>query len=284
MATANVNVWAANGIQYLHWAALNGSYPYGATGTISNGSGAGMARYKAVQELTIEDPKGEVTYVPGDNGVATAFTNQPQTLPTGSLKVGFFDQTATAKMNGLKIAALGQWDRSVFGPQCYTFADVCFIANSPANAEESNNVDEGMWQVAILNKVQMQAMMIAAMASNTPASWTNTANVKRSSKTLWGESYTGATLGTTAAAGEVFGSPYPVTMHTYIGNNSTLVVTLDETPVAAAATAIRVFKDGVELVYTTDFSVNVTTKVVTFVAAPGTGAVCIIVYQFSPVC
>lgn len=284
MATANVNVWAVNGIQYLHWAALNGSYPYGASGTISNGSGAGMARYKAVQELTINDPQSAVAYVLGDNGVATSFTQQPQELPSGDLKIGFFDQTAAAKMNGLKIAALGQWDRAVFGPLCYAFSDVCMIANSPANAEESANVDESMWQVAILNKVTMQAAMIAAMSSNTPASWTNKANVKRSSKTLWGESYTGPTLGTTAAAGEVFGSPYPVTMHTYIGNNSTLVVTLDETPVAATATAIRVFKDGVELTYTTDFSVNTSTKVVTFVAAPGTGAVCVIIYQFVPSC
>jgi hypothetical protein len=282
MATANTNIWAANGIQYLHWAALSGPYPYGATGLIANGSQAGMARYKAVQELTINDPQSAVVYVPGDNGVKTSFTQQPQELPSGDLKLGFFDQTAAAKMNGLKVATLGQWDRTVFGPQCYSFTDVCFIANSPANAEEDSNVDEGMWQVAILNKVTMQAAMIAAMSSNTPASWTNKANVKRSSKTLWGESYTGATVGTTAGAGEVFGSPYPVTMHTLVGNASAATITLNETLAGVTADYIRVFKNGVELVITTDWTVS--GQVITLAVAPAAAAVVTVIYQFVPTC
>lgn len=284
MATANTNVWATNGIQYLFWGALNGAYPYGTTGTIANGASAGMARYKAVQELSITDPQSAIAYVLGDNGVATSFMQQPQELPSGDLKLGFFDQTAAAKMNGLKVVTTGQWDRSGFAPQCYNFSDVCFIANSPANAEESSNADEGCWQVAILNKVTMQAMMIAAMTSNTPASWTNKANVKRSTKMLWGESYVAATHGSTAFAGEVFISPAPVAEHTYIGDNSTLVTTLNETPYAASGDAVKVWKDGVLLTYTTDYSVNTTTKVVTFVAAPGTGAVVVILYQFVASC
>lgn len=282
MATANTNIWAAEGIQYLFWAALNGAYPYGATGTIANGSQAGMARYKMVQELAIEDPKSTVAYVLGDNGVGTSFTQQPQTLPTGSLKVGFFDQTAAAKMNGLKIVATGAWDRSGFAPLCYTFADVCMIANSPANAEESTNVDEGCWQVAIFNKITMQASMLAAMTSNTPASWTNQANVKRSSKMLWGESYVAATHGSTALAGEVFVSPYPVCEHTMIGNASVTTITLNETLAGVTADYIKVWKDGVLLVITTDWTVS--GQVITLVAAPAAAAVVTVLYMFIPTC
>lgn len=285
MSVANSNQWVANGPQYLFWAAKSGRYPYGTTGAITAGSAAGMGRLRGVKTMEIAEPDPVRTYQTGDNGVITSFLNQPAELPGGALTLGVFDQTFAAKANGgTIITALGEWDMAGGFPLCFNYSDLMFVVNSPMNSEESTSLDEAGWEVTLIMAANVQAKTVNAMSSATPRDAASTMNIKRSTYFPWGTAFTTATNGSTAFAYYTFASPYPCKLHTMIGNNSATTFTLDETPTAANGTALAIWKDGVALAYTTDYTVVTATKVVTMAVAPASLAVVIALYQFAPGC
>lgn len=284
MAVINTNQYSALGVQYAFWAALNGYYPYGTTGTIANGAGAGMGRMLGVQDANVTPPQAGNAYVPGDNGVVTVFKTQPTELPTGTLTVGVEDQVFNAKANGSKVYFEGDWDISYDLPLCYSFADLMFIFNSPGSSQETSSKDEASWVVTIWVKVQVQAAIMAQMQNATPWTFAHNITMKRASNAPWGQAMSVANHGSTAYGVIRFNSDYPVTMHTFIGGDSTTTVTLNETPAAASSAAVQLWQTNVKKVYTTDYTLVTSTKVVTFAAAPGTGVVNQFLYKFVPSC
>jgi hypothetical protein len=287
MSVVNTNQWASLGIQHAWWAALSGYYPYGVTGSIANGGNAGMGRLRGVNSVEIAEAEAGVVYVNGDNGVTTSFLTQPQELPKGAINLGVMDQTWAAKSNGSVIYAEGDWDILGGVPLCYSFADLCMVLNAPANAQESTNLDEAGWEVTIILKLQNKASVLNTMATNAARTFVNNTNVKRSSRKLWGQSFTAVADGSTAFAVQQFMSPYPVTIHAYVGDNSTTTVTLNETPAAATATAVQAWQANTKLTYGAgagNYTVVTSTKVLTFGTAPGAGVTVIIPYQYIPTC
>lgn len=288
MSVANSNEWSSNGIQYLFYAAKNGYYPYGPTGSISNGSSAGMTRLRGINAMEISEPDPNRSYSTGDNGVITAFLNQPTELPGGSFEMGAFNQTFAAKANGgTTIFTHNEWDIAGGFPLCFNYADLMFVANSPMNSQESSSFDEAGWDVAMILNAQVSVKTMNAIQSQTPRKYSNMMNIKRSTRTPWGVALATATHGSTAFSFLNWASPYPVKIHTIVGDNSATTFTLDETPTAAAVTAVMVWQAGSLLTYGAgagNYTVNTSTKVLTFGTAPGTGVVAIVVYQFVPSC
>lgn len=287
MSVVNTNQWSSFGIQYAFWAALNGAYPYGTTGSISNGGNAGMGRLRGVNSVQISESEAGTVYVNGDNGVVTSFLTQPQELPKGPINLGVMDQNFAAKSNGSVVYAEGDWDILGGVPQCYTFADLCLVLNAPGNAQESANLDEAGYEVTMILKLQNKANLFNEMATNAARQFANNTNVKRSTKELWGRAFSAVSDGSTAFAVRQFFSPYPVTIHTFVGDNSTTTVTLNETPAAATGTAVQAWQADTKLVYGSGagkYTVDTSTKVVTFGTAPGTGVKVILPYQFIPAC
>lgn len=288
MSVANSNEWSSNGIQYLFVAARNGRYPYGLTGTIANGSSAGMTRLRGVDSMEIAEPDPSRAYALGDNGVVTAFLNQPQELPGGSFGLSAFNQTFAAKANGgTTIFTHNEWDIAGGFPLCFSYADLMFIANSPMNSQESTSLDEAGFEVTMILNAQVHVKSQNAIQTATPRKFANTMNIKRATYTPWGVAFATGTHGSTAFSFLTFTSPYPVKMHTFVGDNSTTTFTLDETPTAAAVTAVMLWQAGTLKTYGAgagNYTVDTSTKVVTMGTAPGTGVVVTVVYQFVPGC
>lgn len=287
MSVANSNQWTEVGAQYLFWALLSGSTPYGTTGSIANGASAGMGRLRGVDTISINEPEAPRVYATGDNGVITAFLLQPAQLPGGALTLGVFDQTFNIKSNGLKIFTLQEWDMSLGFPSCFTFADQLLIVNAPMNSQESTSLDEAGWAVTMIMKSQVQSHATDQIQSSTPTKPGNTMNVKRTATLPWGVALTTATHGTTAASYLRFASPYPVKMHTFIGDGAAATFTLDETPTAASAAAVALWQAGALKTYGAgagNYTVDTATKVVTMGTAPGAGVVVVVLYQFQPGC
>jgi hypothetical protein len=90
--------------------------------------------------------------------------------------------------------------------------------------------------------------------------------------------------GTTSDAILQFASPYPVCSQVFKSNAATLGIVLDQTPAANSATAVRVWRNGTALTFTTDFTVTVATKTVTLVAPGTAGDRFEIVYQHTATC
>lgn len=287
MSVANSNQWTELGVQYLYWALLNGSTPYGTTGSIANGSSAGMGRLRGVDTLSIAEPDAPRVHVTGDNGVITSFLLQPAELPGGALSLGVFDQTFNIKSNGLKIFTLQEWDMSLGFPACFAFADQMLIANAPMNSQESTSLDEAGYAVTMIMKAQNHSKMTGQMQTATPTKADNMLNVKRAATLPWGVALTTATHGATSASYIRFASPKPVKMHTFIGDNSTTTFTLDETPTAASAAAVALWQAGTLKTYGAgagNYTVDTGTKVVTMGTAPGTGVVVTVLYQHVDSC
>lgn len=284
MSIANTNAYAIFGIEYLFWAALNGTYPYGVTGTLANGANAGMGSMRGVQDLNIADPATTNAYVLGNNGVVTSFKVGPQELPTGTLTLGVLDQIFAGKSNGVKVYTDGDWDEIGGGAECFDFSDICLVANSPANAQEAINLDEAGWAVTEIYKIQNQATILAQMQSATAVTFPNNITCKRTTRNLAGRVFTAVDDGKTSFVYKSYPSPYPVTYHTLIGNASVDDIVLDYTPAAASAEKVQVWINGVKKTYTTDYTVDVATKTVSLVAVPASGAKVVIKYQFLPTC
>lgn len=282
--TNNVNSLVTIAPTYTYWTALSGNYPYGTTGTIANGSSSGMGRLKGVSAVKIPMPAAPAVNVAGDNGVITQFILQPAELPNGTLSLVILDQDYAAKANGVKVYADGDWDEVGDGPACYTFADLGFVFNCPANSQDSGSVDEAGWNVYELYKVQVQASIFSAMQTGTAVTLEDNVRCKRASASFAGRTFSVANDGATSFVVKQYWSSAPVKYHTLIGNAVATTITLDETPVAASAAAVQVWINGVKKAYTTDYTVDVTTKVVTLVAAPAAAAIVIVKYKHVATC
>lgn len=287
MAFTGINELAAVGVQYGYWYVLNGAYPYGTTGTIANGSSAGGGRITGLRSVEVTEPAVERLYPPGNNGsLGVSFTLQPSELPTGNMLMGGLDQTFVAKSNGVTLDTWAGWDVLGFGPQCYNFAQMMFILNSPAKSLETATLGESGWLVTVLLKVENFATTMATLTERAVQEWANALTFSKSSTLPWGTPFTTADNGSSAFVGVQFSSDYPVTAHTYVADGTATTFTLDLTPAAASANAVMVVKNAATtpMAYTTDYTVNTTTKVVTLAAAGSAGDKHITFYKHTVTC
>jgi hypothetical protein len=98
----------------------------------------------------------------------------------------------------------------------------------------------------------------------------------------WGVTFTDADDGAQAAPYKDFTSSHPLHQAYATGNNTALVVNLDYTPAAADSNSVIVVVNGVVQLYTTNYTVSVANKTVTFVTSPPTSAIIEILYKFVP--
>ena len=280
----NVNQVTTLAPTYTFWGALSGTYLMGTTGTIANGAGAGMGRLKGVSEVNI--PQASVSRVTpqGDNAAITTFTVQPQELPSGTINLVVLNQDFSAKANGSKVYTDGDWDEVGDGQPCYNLADLGFVFNCPAASQDSGSIDEAGWNVYELYKVQVQSSLMAQMQTGQSPTFPNNVTTKRSSANFAGRSFSVANDNATSFIVKQYWSDYPVTYYTFIGDNSTTTFTLNELPPAANAASVQYWLAGVKKAYTTDYTVNASTGLVTAVVAPGTAVKTVVKQKFLPTC
>ncbi len=282
----NYNEWSIAGSQYCYWLQVGSNgYAYGTSGSgMANGADSSAGRLKGLQSFNIAVPEAPRVNIPGDNGVVTQFQLQPQELPSGTATFGVFNQTFNTVAGGTQIEAIGDYDMSQGIPQCWSFARLGMIINSPALIQDAGAVDTQGWQVTILNNLTVVPSDSINTQTATAGTFPYTISTKRASNHLWGVAYSAVTNGTTSAVYDTFSSPYPVTMHTFIGDGSDVTVVLSETPSGANGSAVKVWKDGTLLSYTTDYTVNTSTKTVTFGTAPTASSKVVILYQHLATC
>jgi hypothetical protein len=280
----NLNQFTGQGSRYEFWSIKSGVYPYGTTGTIANGADDGMGRLKLLRDFNLAEPQATSNPIQGDNGASGSFLVSSADAYTGDQVVGAFDQTFATKATGRTIVAYDDHDISVVNQGCYTYADMAFVINSPAKSQEAGSVGESGWDVIEFFAVTAQPLT-PARTFQTNFDYQAILTLNLTDTFLWGETLaTGGFTLTEAYHTDPIWSEYPVTYHTFIGDGAATTVTLDETPAAASGAKVQYWLDGVKKTYTTDYTVVTSTKILTFVAAPGAGEVAIIRYQFVPGC
>jgi hypothetical protein len=288
MAFSGINELSAIGVSAGYWYVRNGVYPYGTSGTIANGSSAGGGRMKGVKTIAITEPAPEIITPTGDNGALGPFTMQPTAATTGTITTSVGNQTMIAKANGLKVTTVGAWEIIGFGPDCFTFAQMEFLFNSPAKSQETSTLNEAGWVNTFISNAENFASTMPQMSERTVMDWLNNLTLSATSALPWGTPLVAVTNGSTTFKGFQLTSPQPLAMHTYISNGSSTsnAFTLDLTPYAASGASVVIWKNGssTPLEYTTDYTVNATTKAVSLVASGAAGDKYVVLYEYVFTC
>ena len=274
-------------VEYAWVAQKNGVYPYGITGTIANGSDAGMARALAFTELAENVPVGSQSNAVADNRNYGGFRQGPTEQPTSTLGFLIFDASIITALRGSTIYTDGEYDISWRSNRCLTLPDCALILNGRCKSEDSGAVNLPGWWTKIYPSVELtQTGLTHSGTSPDVAAIAFEVTLNEVDTTPWGQ-----TIATNYAQAYGFVSDpiitdYPITLHTLVGDNTVVTYAVDETPAAADVNKFPLWIAGTKKTYTTDYAVVTATKTVTIEAAakPAAGVVAINLYQFVPGC
>lgn len=284
MATG-VNSFSSLGLKIVYWAAKNGAYPNGTTATpLANGSASGMGRLTGVSGLSVTEPDSPIITAAANNGVLVQFVGEPQELPSGTLTQVALDQQFAAVATGVKLHAEGDYEYLPGFPACFNYADLFLVVNAPAKSTEPGTFGLSGWEVTEYFLVNAQVKSGGDKQTNTVSELSSPLTLNRVATLPSGVAISATDYGTTQMSKRVYWAEHPITYHVFVGDGTTTTVTLNETPAAANGNRVQVWNNGTLLAYTTDYTVNPTTRVLTYVSAPGAGVVSVIRYAHVATC
>lgn len=253
----------------------------GSTSAPANGSGSGMLNILGIQQAPFAVQEGEAVPVPGDDGVLGQFLLEPDALPEFVVNFGAFDLHQDALMQGTLVESFGQGYIGVMQPVNPVYPDVCLIIQGLAKSKDSGSDGASAYDIYIFPVCTIQPLgreTAEGRAAGTNR-WKVTPNI--ASKKPWGVTITDAVNGTSGAPILPASFDNPITMHRYTGTGAGgQTVTLDRTPISLAKTVV--ISDTAVLTPTVDYTLNTSTKVLSFVTNPAAGAKVVVVYEMSP--
>lgn len=287
--TNNIEQLAGFGTKYTFFGirdSASPNYVAGTSGTLAAGEDSGMGRLLNMSDITATTPEAPQITSTGDNGPANTFKSNPTDSPSGSMAFATFDLVFDTKAIGQVIYAEGPHDIALSSTRCYDFKPVVIVVNSPAKSNASATYGEQGYQVEEYWQVETQPMSVASKATGAAHSYTHSLSFDEVARTPYGELAVTNYLVNTAWKTMPYWSKYPVVYHTYVGDGqSAQTFTLDYLPYAEDGTALQIWINGTKQTYTTNYTVDNETGVVTFVSTvPASGAFAVCKVMFVPTC
>lgn len=282
--TANLNKYAVSAVKYFFWAVKNGNYPYGATGTISNGSDQGMQRHKGLATINVSLPESPREAILGDGGKLGEFLGAILEPSSATVSFSVLDQDYEAAARRTTIYGDGEFDAVIVSTNCVNPNDLCAVLNIKAKAFDTGAAGQDKWLVIELWDYQDATNFLNELSGSSyaPVLNTHTLALDETSTEITGLAVNSTNYGVAQGTLKYYWSEYPVAFHTHVGDNSDTGLTLDYTPAANSGAKVQLWQNGTAKTYTTHYTVSGTAF--TFVAAPTTGMVSIIRYQFVDSC
>lgn len=281
----NVEKLFSAGVDSVHAGLLNSTGLFsGQSASISNGGDSGPFVVIGAQSADISIPDLERVNVDGDDGRLGTFLFDSADESNFTFEAGGLDMAVAAATQGTVLRALGDWDVNLIRPGTRTPQQMCWIINSQAKSLESASTGVAGFRVTIIPRLELSYLGPSGQTSRNPHTYRYSAIINPSTTHAWGEALVEGTDGDTKMDAIEFYAENRVTMHAFVGDNSTDTVTLDYTPAGADTTnKVLVWKDGTQLTKTTHYTVNTGTKVLTFTAGniPDTGEEVVIVYEYT---
>lgn len=276
----NIDQFDSAGVALAYWARNNTSgYPLGPTGSIANGSDASMSRLVGIQSIGVTLQQPRQVNIGGDDGAIAVYFFESEALPSGNMVLGAFDATLTSQAQNTKTYADGDWDVPLLQPSGAVYNSITLLTISQAKSAASGSFGNPGFMGKFYPRVQIVPLGDAGLTNATGTTFTHALIANKFSVLPWGTSLSIANNGATEAAvyGPFYSEGRPL-LHTHVGDAADTTLTLAQTPSAANGNKVKAWKNGVALVYTTDYSVSGTTF--TFVSAPAAGAITVIRYEF----
>jgi hypothetical protein len=282
MAT-NIQTLSIHNIEYVFWAIRNGNYPYGATGTLANGSDAGMVRYRGAASFAVTVPEAPSVPIIGDGGKLGDFKGRVLESTTGVFSANVYDELFHTASEGRNIYTDNQFPAQILSDTCVDYAPMVMVLNSRAQSQETATLGQKGWLVTEVWNVEAQGMMgeMSGVAFEpVVTSFNLTVNSVATEPT--GLAVSSTNYGVSRGFIKQYWSENPVHFVTHVGDGTDVAVTLPYTPAANSGAKVSLWQNGVAKTYTTDYTVAGTAF--TFVAAPTAGMVSIIRYEFTADC
>ncbi len=253
-------------------------YLVGGLSTVAAAATADMYRLYGALRLPLQQAAPQRVPVLGDDGTMGTFTFDPTTLPEGELELSAEDIDFEAFAQGTLVWQNGATgaDLGVLGPNTLDLQQIILLAHQQ---NKSYPAGGKKWRTYIVPNCTI-APSGSELAHQAAASFKYGISMDKTSVLPWGTAVANGTQGTTRLVNIPVNADNPVMLAAALGNNTEDEFILDFTPAGATAAYVKVWVNGTLKTITTDFTVNVSTKTITFVAPPATDAKIVIWYEF----
>lgn len=236
--------------------------------------GSGMERIFGAQTIDLSIPEPTRVTASGDDGPMATFDFSAEDLPANVLELAARSLTFEAFVQGSKVESIDDLDMITAQPSGNDEPPVIVMVLSRRAKNQSGGK---VWETKIVPSASITPLGAQFQQRNV-TSYRYSVSTTTSDRAPWGKLLSTSANGATAAPILDIEAENPVMMHAFLGNNTETDVILDYTPVAD--TKVSVYVDGVKKTLTTDYTVNTGTKTVTFVAAPATDALVVVLYEY----
>lgn len=277
----NVGKYTGAGLQLAHYGFRHASgYMIGSAKTLANGSSSAMVAMDGVQSISIQPSDFRTVNVAGNDGSVGTYIFPPETSPSGTVVLGTFNASLAALALDNKVWSDGDRDLVPIQPRDYDFKSMIVVVNSRAQSRDAATLGTAGFVVQEYLNVTLVPRFAASLQNATGADWTHQMIANPSATLADGRALTLANQGTTQAVGFQSYSPNLWTYHTYVSDGNTATFTLSHLPLAADAVKIRATKNATIMAYTTGYTVDIATGIVTLAAAGTAGDIVVVGYQY----
>lgn len=248
----------------------------------SNGSGSNMIRLLGVQEAQPGVIESDAENIPGDDGSLGKINFPPEETPEFVITAGAFDLDTNAKLQSTLVEALANGIQlGILQPNDPTNPDCVVILNSKTKKKDVGVDGAKAWSGLIVNLASIEPLSRETFSGRTGAVNRLKVTSNIASKKAWGVTITDAVNGTTGGVYFEFTNDYPISMFRYTGSGSGGQTFLAD-PIPNSVSDLMIWSNTALLTPTTDYTVNTTTGLVTFVTNPAAGAKVIGLYGIKP--
>lgn len=279
------------GIKTMQVARLNASgLPAGLTGSNgSNGSLTGMHFITGISGIDVNRGQPEKIDRVGNGAFSSAFLFPPGASPEGSGSGVSHDLALAAAAQNSKVVTKGIGKMIVEGGGLERYPSFCGIASGWGKSKEAGALAGlDIYWGYIIPKMQM-AMWSGAMNQREGVDVNFYFALSMARAYPWGEPFTVADENREDGLLIPWAALYPLTMDVIVGDGTTGTFTLSKTPAGADDAAEQVVfaydaTNQVELVTTSEFTVDPSTPSITFLAGaiPAAGEITVVYYYYIP--
>jgi hypothetical protein len=242
--------------------------------TAGDQDGSGMIRLNGARTLPLNIPEPDIQVVTGDDEPMVSFEFDSENLPSGAFEMAARDNTFEALIQGTSVNVLSSdAEVSVLDPKDRASQTMCLLLSRRAKSWQIGTRGVARWESLFVPRCTIKPLG-ASIEQRTHTPYQYSINASRSDRTGW-STVSETNHGTTAASIFPIDSDNPLHMQRFTGDNAETVFNLDYTAVSGAK--CYVFVNDVQQTITTEYAVS--GKTLTFVAAPATDAVIVVLYE-----
>lgn len=235
-----------------------------------NAAGSPMLRLKGIVGADPTVPEAEVIPVPGDNTNQGSFIVDSDASPAFTIEKSVFDMAVDALTQGTLVYQYGDIKLGVLQPADAGRPDMCWVLQSPVKRKDAGQEGRKGWSGYIIPLTSASPLGRDRFATRAVATDRIRVAVSKTSMLPDGLVLDDTNLGTTGGAMFPFTSDYPIYLQRWTGDGVATTFNLAFTPPSAEAVQVRI--NGVLQLLTTNYTVNISAKTMTFLVAPANNA------------